>query len=229
MNKPETLQDIALSFVESRTENTFNKLYHRLKPGLRKMTMKYHQDEETINDILAITLSKAYVYVDMYDSRWNFSTWVYKICQNECLMELRRKASTYSLNAMEEANIKVKPAVESDWSELPEYEFFSNGEVMESDKVYDEIMLEIDKLPSPYKDVLQDREIHKLKYEEIAEKQNIKINTVRSRIHVAKKLVKNKWTQKKRETIKGEIEIKNVGIIKADKEIPNKDDSASIN
>lgn len=220
MKKQESLQDIALSFVADRSENSFNKLYHRLKPGLRKMTMKYHQDEETINDILAITLSKAFVYADMYDPRWNFSTWVYKICQNECLMELRRKASTYSLNAMEESNIKIKPAVEEDWMDNPDYEFFSDTETLESDKVYEEVMSEIENLPSPYKDVLQDREIRKLKYEEIAEKRGIKINTVRSRIHVAKKLVKNKWIQKKQENNgNNEIHIKNVGIIR-----PNKDD-----
>jgi RNA polymerase sigma-70 factor (ECF subfamily) len=221
MKKQESLQDIALSFVADRSESSFNKLYHRLKPGLRKMTMKYHQDDETINDILAITLSKAFVYADMYDPRWNFSTWVYKICQNECLMELRRKASTYSLNAMEESNIKIKPAVEEDWTDNPDYEFFSDTETLESDKVYDEVMEEIENLPSPYKDVLQDREIRKLKYEEIAEKRGIKINTVRSRIHVAKKLVKNKWIQKKQESNgNNEIHIKHVGIIR-----PNKDDA----
>jgi RNA polymerase sigma-70 factor (ECF subfamily) len=222
MKKEESLQDIALSFVAERSESSFNKLYHRLKPGLRKMTMKYHQDDETINDILAITLSKAFVYADMYDPRWNFSTWVYKICQNECLMELRRKASTYSLNAMEESNIKIKPMSEDDWTDNPDYEFFSDTETLESDKVYDEVMAEIENLPSPYKDVLQDREIRKLKYEEIAEKRGIKINTVRSRIHVAKKLVKNKWIQKKQSgNGNNEIHIKNVGIIR-----PNKDDVA---
>lgn len=216
MKKQESLQDIALSFVSDRSESSFNKLYHRLKPGLRKMTMKYHQDDETINDILAITLSKAFVYADMYDPRWNFSTWVYKICQNECLMELRRKASTYSLNAMEEANIRIKPMEEDNWQENPDYEYFGDAESIESDKVYEEVMQEIENLPSPYRDVLQDREINKLKYEEIAEKRGIKINTVRSRIHVAKKLVKNKWIEKKRETSKGEIHIKNVAVIKAE-------------
>jgi RNA polymerase sigma-70 factor (ECF subfamily) len=221
MKRQESLQDIALSFVADRSESSFNKLYHRLKPGLRKMTMKYHQDEETINDILAITLSKAFVYVDLYDPRWNFSTWVYKICQNECLMELRRKNSLYSLNAMEESNIRVKPAFEEDWTDSPDYEFFSETEMLEPEKVYEEVMLEIENLPSPYKDVLQDREIRKLKYEEIAELRGIKINTVRSRIHVAKKLVKNKWIQKKREEHTGEIHIKNVGIIP-----PNKPDSS---
>jgi RNA polymerase sigma factor (sigma-70 family) len=136
-------------------------------------------------------------------------------------MELRRKASTYSLNAMEESNIKIKPAVEEDWTDNPDYEFFSDTETLESDKVYDEVMEEIENLPSPYKDVLQDREIRKLKYEEIAEKRGIKINTVRSRIHVAKKLVKNKWIQKKQESNgNNEIHIKHVGIIR-----PNKDDA----
>lgn len=212
--KTESLQDIAMAFVNDRTETSFNRLHSRLKPGLRKMIQKYHTDQETIADILAITLSKAYVFVDKYDSRWNFSTWVYKICQNECLMELRRKASTYSLDAMEEANIRVKPAQLEDWMDIPDYEFFENTEEIPAEKVYDEVMEEISALPSPYRDVLQDREIGKLKYEEIAEKRNIKINTVRSRIHVAKKLVKNKWIEKKRALTDKPIRIKNVTTIK---------------
>jgi len=213
MKKEESLQDIAMNFVEQRTEVTFNKLYHRLKPGLRKMVTKYHQDDETIDEILAITLSKAFVFADMYDPRWNFSTWVYKICQNECLMELRRKNATYSLNAMEESNIKVKPAEEDEWTVNPDYEYYDDVDNVEVDTVYDEVMAEIDDLPSPYRDILQDREIHKLKYEEIAEKRGIKINTVRSRIHVAKKLVRNKWIDKKRATTTNDINIKNIALI----------------
>jgi len=213
MKKNESLQDIALNFVESRSESSFSKLYHRLKPGLRKMVMKYHHDEETINDILAITLSKAYVYVDTYDSRWNFSTWVYKICQNECLMELRRKSMLSSINEFEESNIKIKPIDNDDIQENPDYEYFSDVENLESLDVYDEILEEISNLPDPYRDILHDREVHKLKYEEIAEKRGIKINTVRSRIHVAKKLVRNKWIQKKRETTDKEIRINHVTTI----------------
>jgi DNA-directed RNA polymerase specialized sigma24 family protein len=129
-------------------------------------------------------------------------------------MELRRKASTYSLDAMEEANIRVKPAQTEDWMDIPDYEFFETTEEIPAEKVYEEVMEEISSLPSPYRDVLQDREIGKLKYEEIAEKRNIKINTVRSRIHVAKKLVKNKWIEKKRALTNKPICIKNVTTIK---------------
>ena len=217
MKKEQSLQEIALKFINDRTETSFNALYYRLKPGLRKMISKYHQDEEIAEEILAITLSKAYVFADMYDSRWNFSTWVYKICQNECLMELRRINATYSLSAMEESNIKIKPVDENEWTTNPEYEYYDDTRMIEAIDAYSEIMEEIQELPSPYRDILQDREIRKLKYEEIAEKRNIKINTVRSRIHVAKKLVKHKWIEKKMSIAKKDIHIKDVGVISAAK------------
>jgi len=199
--------------VSERSEKSFAKLYHRLKPGLRKMIQKYHSDQETIADILAITLSKAYVYVDKYDPQWNFSTWLYKICQNECLMELRRKNATYSLDGMEESNIRVKPLNNDDWTDVPDYEFFETSEELPADKVYLEILDEIDNLHSPYKEVLHDREIMKMKYHDIAEKRGILINTVRSRIHSARKIVKQKWIDKKQSTTDNDICIKNVTVI----------------
>lgn len=208
-----SLQEIALDFVNTRTEASFAKLYYRLKPGLRKMVQKYHTDSETIDDILAVAFSNAFISVDKYDSRWNFSTWIYKICQNECLMELRRKNATYSLNAMEESNIRVKPAFEDDWTEVPDYEFFDTTEELPSEKVYQEIMDEMKNLHSPYKEVMHDREVEKLKYKEIAEKRGIKINTVRSRIHSAKKIIRNRWIEGKMKDSKNPIRIANVTTI----------------
>ena len=212
----QSLQDIALAFVNDKTESSFNTLYYRLKPGLRKMILKYHTDPETVADILAITLSKAYIYVDKYDSRWNFSTWVYKICQNECLMEIRRKNALYSLDHMEESKMTVKPVREEDWAEIPDYEFFETHDELPAEKVYEEIMQEIEALRSPYKEILHDREVKKMKYQEIADVRHININTVRSRIHNAKKIVKNRWLEKKRLISDKPIYINNVGKIEFD-------------
>jgi RNA polymerase sigma-70 factor (ECF subfamily) len=114
---------------------------------------------------------------------------------------------------MQESNIRIKPSQKEDWMEIPDYEFFDTHEEIPAEKVYDEVMTEIGALPASYRDVLEDREISKLKYEEIAKKRNIKINTVRSRIHVAKKLVKNKWIEKKRAKTTKPIHIKNVTVI----------------
>lgn len=192
-----SLQQLALDFVDSRSERSFTLLHNRLKPGLRKFIQRYHQDSEIVNEILAITLSKAYVYADKYDSKWNFSTWIYKICQNECLMEIRRQNSLYSLDTMIENKLPVKAINHDDWKIENDYEFFSEEEIVQMDSVYSEILEEIKNLPEHYREIIEDRIVEKMKYKDIAEKRGLKINTVRSRIHSAKKVIKNLWIEKK--------------------------------
>lgn len=208
-----TLQQYALDFVDTRTEKSFTFLYNRLKPGLKKFIQKYHQDPDTVDEILAITLSKAFVYVDKYDSQWNFSTWIYKICQNECLMELKRKKSFSSLDNMVDSKATIKPLNEDDWQTVPEYEVYSTEEVIHADSLYSEVLEEIRNLPEHYKEIIEDRIVYKMKYKDIADKRNLCINTVRSRIHSAKKVIKNLWLEKKRKTTSKTINIVGVTIL----------------
>ena len=197
MIETKSLQQLALDFVDSRNERSFTLLHNRLKPGLKKFVQKYHQDGETIDEILAITLSKAYVYVDKYNSQWNFSTWIYKICQNECLMEIRRKNAMYSLDNMLDSKVPIKAINNDDWKVESDYEFFSDEETVQPDSLYSEILEEIKNLPEHYRDIIEDRIVEKMKYKDIAIKRGLLINTVRSRIHSAKKVIKNLWIDKK--------------------------------
>ena len=197
IQQTKSLQQLALDFVDRRCERSFTLLHNRLKPGLRKFIQKYHQDSEIVDEILAITLSKAYVYADKYDSRWNFSTWIYKICQNECLMEIRRQNSLYSLDNMIDNKIPIKAVNNDDWKTENEYEFFADEETVQSDSLYSEVLQEIKNLPDHYKEIIEDRIVEKMKYKDIAKKRNLKINTIRSRIHSAKKIIKNLWIEKK--------------------------------
>lgn len=217
-----TLQQLALDFVNLRTEKSFTLLYNRLKPGLRKFIQRYYQDADIVDEILAITLSKAYIYVDKYDSTWNFSTWIYKICQNECLMELRRNNSLSSFDNMVESKMTIKAVNDDDWKVTPEYEVFSNEEVIFADSLYKEVLEEIVNLPQHYKEIIEDRVVEKLKYKDIADKRALKINTVRSRIHSAKKVIKNLWIEKKKNNNSKTINIIGVTILQLlgeDKEV----------
>ena len=209
MLEQKSLQQVALDFVVSRTDRSFTTLYNRLKPGLRKFVMKYHRDPEVVDEILAITLSKAFVYVDKYDSKWNFSTWIYKICQNECLMEIRRQNSLVSFNSLMDSKATIRAVRDSDWKQDIDYEFFSNEEIVQPDSLYSEVIEEIRNLPVHYRDIISDRVVDKMKYKDIAEKRGVKINTVRSRIHSAKKVIKNLWIDKKKKTGNG----KNINIV----------------
>jgi RNA polymerase sigma-70 factor (ECF subfamily) len=208
-----SLQQLALDFVDSRTEKSFTFLYNRLKPGLKKFIQKYHQDSDTVDEILAITLSKAYVYVDKYDSRWNFSTWIYKICQNECLMEIRRKNAISSYDNIMDSKMTINAVNDEDWKFTPEYEVFQEEEVIHADSLYSEVLEEISNLPEHYREIIEDRVVDKMKYKDIADKRGLKINTVRSRIHSAKKVIKNLWIEKKRKTNSKTINILGVTIL----------------
>jgi RNA polymerase sigma-70 factor (ECF subfamily) len=213
MTETKSLQQLALDFVDSRNERAFTLLHDRLKPGLKKFVQKYHQDIDTIDEILAITLSKAFVYVDSYDSRWNFSTWIYKICQNECLMEIRRKNSISSLDYMMDNKMALRAVNSEDWKVEEDPEFFSNEETVYADSIYSEVLDEIRNLPEHYKEVIQDRILEKMKYKDIAEKRNLKINTVRSRIHSAKKVIKSMWMEKKKKSSTKPINIIGVTVL----------------
>jgi RNA polymerase sigma-70 factor (ECF subfamily) len=213
MIEQKTLQQLALDFVGTRNEKAFTLLHDRLKPGLKKFVQKYHQDTDTVDEILAITLSKAFVYADSYDSRWNFSTWIYKICQNECLMEIRRKNSLSSLDYMVDNKIALRAVNSDDWKTESDYEFFEQPETMYADSVYSEVLDEIKNLPEHYKEVISDRILEKMKYKDIAEKRNLKINTVRSRIHSAKKVIKGLWLEKKKDNSNKSINIVGVTVL----------------
>lgn len=197
MLETKSLQQLALDFVDTRNERAFTLLHNRLKPGLKKFAQKYHQDSDIVDEILAITLSKAFVYVDKYDARWNFSTWIYKICQNECLMEIRRQNSLYSLDGMIDSKIPIKAVNNDDWKVESDYEFFADEEVIQSDSLYSQVLDEIKNLPEHYREIIEDRVVDKMKYKDIAVKRGLKINTVRSRIHSAKRVIKNLWIDKK--------------------------------
>jgi RNA polymerase sigma-70 factor (ECF subfamily) len=209
-----SLQEIALSFVGSRDERDFTLLHDRLKPGLKKYIQKYHQDTDIVDEILAITLSKAFIFVDKYDSQWHFSTWIYKICQNECLMELRRQKSLTSFDGIMESKTTIKAVNQDDWKVDHDYEFFNNEEIVEPETLYDEVLEEIKCLDPIYREIIEDKILLKMKYHEIAEKRGLKLNTVRSRIHSAKKVIKNVWIEKKRQSTNKNINILGVAVLK---------------
>lgn len=193
-----SLQQLAIDFINSRSESSFATLYHRLKPGLHKYIYKYHQDRSTIDEILAITLSKAYVYADKYDTQWNFSTWVYKICQNECLMEHRRNNVISSYDGMVDTKTSIKAVNDEDWKTIPDYEIYDYSQDVDPELLYKEVIDDIVNLPTHYKEILEDVLFHKLSYQDISVKHGLKLNTVRSRIHSAKRVIKNRWIKRNR-------------------------------
>jgi hypothetical protein len=139
-------------------------------------------------------------------------------------MEIRRKNTVSSLDNMVDSKVTIKAVNDDDWKITPDYEVFSNEEVVHADSLYAEVLEEIRNLPEHYREIIEDRIVEKMKYKEIADKRGLKINTVRSRIHSAKKVIKNLWIEKKKKNSSKTINILGVTILQllGDDEKPSK-------
>jgi RNA polymerase sigma-70 factor (ECF subfamily) len=184
-----SLQEISMRFYESRNEADFTRLYYRLKPGisvyLKEMVPSWEEREE----IIATTFAKIWSKIEQYDPYWNFSTWAYRIARNEALLFFRSKKKTYSYEAMEEKGINME-------SRLANVSIEFDDEENPIELLHEMVLTEIYELPDCYKSVLTLREVEKKKYEEIATELNMKINTVRTRIHKARMIIRNRIAQK---------------------------------
>jgi RNA polymerase sigma-70 factor (ECF subfamily) len=177
-----SLQEMGLRFFETRNENDFTRVYHRLKPSISYYLRELVPQHDDRNEVIATTFAKVWNKIEQYDPYWNFSTWVYRIARNEALLFHRGRKRTYSYEAMEEQGINME--------KKSFYEENFDGDEDPVDSLYDQTVNAIDGLPEIYRTVLTLREIHKKKYEDIAEELGWKHNTVRTRIRKARELVR---------------------------------------
>jgi RNA polymerase sigma-70 factor (ECF subfamily) len=197
MQETQTLQKIGLNFFESRTEKDFTTVYHRMKPGISMYLREMLPNMDDREEVIATTFAKVWSKIHQYDPYWNFSTWVYRIARNEALLFFRGKKKTYSYDAMKEMGINIDAKAGFEETEFSEDDFVSTTE-----RLHDVVLEEINNLPEMYKEVLTLREVDKKKYEEIADDLGWKINTVRTRIHKARRLIRAEILKREPELLK---------------------------
>jgi RNA polymerase sigma-70 factor (ECF subfamily) len=72
-------------------EDAYATLVDRYKEGLYRHCFRFTRNEDEAEDIAQMAFIEAYVHLDRYDSRFRFSTWLYKIATNLALMQLRKR------------------------------------------------------------------------------------------------------------------------------------------
>jgi RNA polymerase sigma-70 factor (ECF subfamily) len=196
MSKQKSYKQLGLEFYEQRSEKTYKALYDRVRPGLKSYVWNILKDNEAVEDVLANTLLKLWTKIDQYKPKYQITTWLYRIAFNESLGYIRERNKKYSLSSMQEFGIEVSAnntisenlAMLVEEAEMKtENDFWEEeNELMER---YYLALKCIDALKPMYRDILSDRLIGKMKYEDIAEKHNVPLQTVKNRIRRGKSLI----------------------------------------
>jgi RNA polymerase sigma-70 factor (ECF subfamily) len=196
-NNSLSYRELAENFVATKSEADYLQLYKKVKPGLRSYIFKTVKDSAAAEDILTNTLTKLWTKIEQYDPQYQITTWLYRIAFNECLGWIRERNRKYSLDSMQEFGLDVEDStgrITSNISELMEdYEMKSEADYLaedaELDRMYESTLIAMDKLKPIYKNILVDRIVNEMKYEDLADKYKLPLQTIKNRIRRGRLLV----------------------------------------
>ena len=184
------------NFLETKSDQDFAALYNKIKPGLTSYVYKIVKDSDMAEDIAINTLTKLWTKIDQYDPKYQITTWLYRIAFNDALGHIAKRKKSSSLDALAEFGVEVNnngstqatlSAAMEEAYEMTEQDFLDeDDELMER---YTNTLEAMQGLKDMYKDIVVDRLVNNMKYDQIAEKYNISLQTVKNRIRRGKALI----------------------------------------
>jgi RNA polymerase sigma-70 factor (ECF subfamily) len=181
MTTEETISEIEKAqldaFFETEMMVHIRALYH--------FAYRLTNDEDDANDLVQDTYLKAYRFIQSFERGSNSKAWLFRILKNSFINNYRKNVKEPSQIDYEEAENFLNTGI-SNWSESIDLR----------DKLFrglvgDEITNALNSLPVDFKTVIILCDIEEFSYEEIAKITDIPVGTVRSRLHRARKLLKD--------------------------------------
>lgn len=169
------------------TEADRNRLASIMYPKLKYFIWKFFHDQDETEEVLHNTLFKIFKGISSYSDGYRFTTWIYTIAKNEALLHQHK----LKVNQAVSIDNMLKPLNIKDDSEL------SIEKEIYLDDLYTMTQVEIINMPeSLEKSILIDKEIHQMRGNEIAEKYQMNLNTVKTKIRKARKMLKESVLEK---------------------------------
>lgn len=75
----------------SNKQKIFNVLFAEYKDWVYRLCYAYTRNEVQAEDLVQECFSKVWIHLDSFQYRSNYSTWIYRIAVNTCLMQLRQE------------------------------------------------------------------------------------------------------------------------------------------
>jgi RNA polymerase sigma-70 factor (ECF subfamily) len=189
-------RELTENFLQTRSDADFTALFYKVKPGITSYVNKIVKDRELAEDIAINTLTKMWTKIDQYDPQYQITTWLYRIAFNDALGHISNRKKQSSLDKLSEFGVEINESGEfttglqgafEDYELKTEQDFIDeDNELMDK---YGRTLKAIDSLKEAYKGIIVDRLINDMKYEEIAEKHNLPLQTIKNRIRRGKAII----------------------------------------
>ncbi|WP_009034896.1 RNA polymerase sigma factor [Indibacter alkaliphilus] len=155
----------------------FSYSLHKMSSALKPFALKLTRDMDDANDLLQDTMVKAFTNKDKFTEGTNLKAWLYTIMKNTFITNYQRMVrrgtfvdTTDNLHYINSGDALIENGAFGDFT-------------------MDDIYTAIESLDDVYKVPFM-MHYKGFKYHEIADKLEIPIGTVKNRIHIARKLLK---------------------------------------
>lgn len=166
----------------------FDELFGRYQESIRQMYLqRTGGNEPDSNDMLQNTFIKVYLNLDRYNPEYTFCQWIFTIARNTFIDYTRRKREfMVSIDASDNFSNVCMPASQQP---TPEERMIITQHSRELNAI-------LDNMAPRYRDVIILRFFNEYSYDEIAEKLNVPIGTVKTLIHRAREILLSKISSK---------------------------------
>lgn len=179
-----------VAYTETNMMQSYDKVFEEeFLPQIDALyTFAYHltYNEEDANDLVQETYLKAYRFIDKYIEGTNAKAWLFKILKNIFINQYRKKSKQPTRVDYEEI-INFHDEEDTNFSS-----YLDLREEMFQTMMGDEVTNAINALPVDFRVVILLCDIEGFTYEEISKIVDIPIGTVRSRLHRARNMLKDR-------------------------------------
>ena len=167
-------------------QNAFSKLMARYRDSIFFMVLKMVHNRDDAEDLTIEAFGKAFNNISNYSADFAFSTWLFKIATNNSIDFIRKKRlQTTSLDQTSKNDDgETQPIAVRDHAPDPE-------ETVIKDQRAQKIRGAIEQLSPKYRSLIELRYLDELSYEEIAEKLDLPLGTVKAQLFRAKDMLYN--------------------------------------
>ena len=161
---------------KERTGKDFSSLYTKYYPKLIYYTSRMCNDPQKAEDVSTDSFMIAFEKIEKYEKeKSQFSTWLFTIAKNLMLQDIKNKKKTISLDVeLDEEGTTMKDFIpESEDNEYLHEIAAKKAEIMKKHIV---------KLKTPYRNVIEMREVKKMAYKDISDELGKNLSTIKSQI-----------------------------------------------
>lgn len=167
--------------AQAGDQSAFNELLTKYRNPVKFMVQRMISNPEDIEDVVIDTFGKAFSNIKSYTPDYGFSTWLFKIATNRCIDHIRKKRiNTLSINHTYENEDGGYEGIDLDSGGLTPEE--------ETIKEQKNILMRqfVNKLKPNYRELVELRYFEELSYEEIADKLDLPLGTVKAQLFRAR-------------------------------------------